>query len=132
MKIKMRAWHCYYYLMFGFFLLHCVLYVGAMILFKEFAIDLLAFILIEALLVMGLYGFIKKKPIYKQWLWQVATVIGLLALCYQLYEMRVPQWFGQDIINYIPALLMFLFLAPWLYGLVRYGFVNREIWKKAA
>jgi|GEM_PF-3723313 len=128
MRLRMRAWHCYYYLMFGFLLLHCVLYIGAMILFKEFYPDLLGLLFIEALLVMGLYGFVKKKPIYKQWLWQAATVIGFIVLCHQMYEMRVPQWFGHDIINYIPPLMMFLFLAPWLYGLVRYGFLSHDIW----
>jgi hypothetical protein len=132
MKFKMRAWHCYYYLMLGFLLLHCVLYIGAMILFKEFYADLFGLLLIEALLVMGLYGFVKKKPIYKQWLWQAAPVIGFIALCQQVYEMRVPQWFGPDLVNYIPMLMMFIFLAPWLYGLIRYGFSSREIWSESA
>jgi hypothetical protein len=44
--------------------------------------------------------------------------------------MRVPQWYGDDIINILPVLLMFLFLAPWLYGLVAYGFSNKELWQK--
>jgi hypothetical protein len=130
MKLKMRAWYCYYYLMLGFLLLHCVLYIGAMILFKEFYPDLMGLLLIEVLLVVGLYGFVKKKAIYKQWLWQVTTLIGFIALCHQVYEMRIPQWLGQDLINYVPAFMMFLLLAPWLYGLVSYGFGSRAIWSK--
>ncbi|MBX2808900.1 MAG: hypothetical protein KTR20_09755 [Cellvibrionaceae bacterium] len=128
MKIKMRAWHCYYYLMFGFLLLHGFIYIGGMILIKEFHIELLGLLLVEILLIIGLYGFVKNKPIYKQWFWKIACVVGVIALFYQIYDMQVLGWMGENVVNYLPAIIMFVFLAPWLYGLARYGFSSHDIW----
>lgn len=128
MIIKMRAWHCYYHLILGFFILHSLLYIGAMLIFKDLNLALLGLLLVEAFLVVGLYGFVKKRPIYKPWLWQGASVIGVVAMSYQAYEMRIGYWFGDSVSNYAPVALMIVLLAPWLYGLIRYGFLSREIW----
>lgn len=130
MTIKMRPWHCYYHLMLGFLLLHYIVTINATILSKEFYPDLFIFIAIETLLIVGLYGFVKKKPIYKQWLWRIAAVIGLLILGYLLYDTPMPYWIGGDVINLLPLAIIFLVLSPWLYGLLSYGFSSQDIWVK--
>jgi len=132
MTIKMRPWHCYYHLMLGFLLLHYIVTISATILSKELYPDLLVLLFIETLLIVGLYGFVKKKPIYKQWLWRIGAAIGFLALCYLLYDMRTSYWIGNDAINFLPLMIMLFVFSPWLYGLVRYGFLSREIWTQSA
>lgn len=126
----MRPWHCYYHFMLGFLLLHCIFAISTIILSKELYFDLLAFIATETVLIVGLYGFVKKRPIYKQWLWRIASVVGLLVLCYLLYDMRIPFFMDDYAISLLPSLLIFLLLSPWLYGLIRYGFLSHDIWVK--
>lgn len=42
-------------------LFHYFITLGSMVLFKEFYINLIRFLFIEAALINGLYGFVKKK-----------------------------------------------------------------------
>ena len=84
-------------LMFGFLLLHGFIYIGGMILIKEFHIELLGLLLVEILLIIGLYGFVKKKPIYRQWFWKIACIVGVIALFYQVYDMQALGWMGENV-----------------------------------
>jgi len=128
MKLKMRPWHCYYHLMLGFFLLHCAIYIGGILLLKEIHFELLGLLLVEIILLTGLKGFVKKKPIYKPWFWQIATFVGFLVLCYLVYEMQLPLWIGRNSTSSIATALLVILLSPWLYGLVRYGFLDQKFW----
>jgi hypothetical protein len=119
-------WKIYFWLLAGLFLLGLLVYEEEMILFEietnllESAYDS-AMLLVLALNMLGLYGFVFQKRLFSKDFWKFVFLLTLIHTAGELSYVLLDKGFPMPVVSVI-------LISPFVYALYRYAFSMPSIW----